>query len=326
MGAHSLLTLAVLAQPGALQRADTAPPHAAVERPFVVRSETLALAGTLTLPRDAAGPVPVALIIAGSGPVDRDGNSRMGLRTNAYAQLAWRLAERGIASLRYDKRGLGGSRGAFDMAQTTIDDFAGDARAAAETLALDRRFSLVAFVGHSEGATLAVRAANGGAPVRGVALLSGLGRPFLMVLREQLARQLDSASLVRYDTAMARYVGTGEVGDVPPPLGVLFAPVNRAFTRSLAAVDPPVEVARLAQPVLIIQGGNDAQVSVDDAARLHRARPTATLVVIPDANHLFKGATSGDLRAQQGLYTDPTVPLMPELVRALAGWIHQLPP
>ncbi len=326
MGAPSALLLAAALQGVPAPRADTVPPPVAVERSVTIKRGAVELAGTLTLPRDVRRPVPLAVIIAGSGPTDRNGNSALGLRTNVYAQLAWRLAERGIATLRYDKRGLGASRGAVDIAQTTIDDFAADARAAADTLSRDGRFSLVAFVGHSEGATLAVRAANAGAPVRGVALLAGLGRPFLVVLREQLGRQLDSATLVRYDSAMARYLGTGEVGDVPAALGVLFVPVNRTFMRSLAAVDPPGEVARLEQPVLIVQGGNDVQVAVEDAELLHGARPAATFLVIPEANHVFKRAVSRDLAAQRALYLDPAVPVAPELVDALAAWIGGLRP
>src|SRR6058998_1187864 len=88
-----------------LQNADTTAPAVAVESPYTIRSGTLELGGTLTLPRGATGRIPVAVIIAGSGPTDRNGNSLMGIRPNSYAQLAWRLVERGIATLRYDKRG-----------------------------------------------------------------------------------------------------------------------------------------------------------------------------------------------------------------------------
>src|SRR5438876_11053186 len=100
-----------------LQNGDTTPPAAAVESPYTIRSGALELGGTLTVPRGARGPMPVAVIIAGSGPTDRNGNSLMGIRPNAYAQLAWRLAERGIASLRYDKRGMQGTKGTFDRSE-----------------------------------------------------------------------------------------------------------------------------------------------------------------------------------------------------------------
>ena len=189
-----------------LQNADTTAPAVAVESPYTIHSGALELGGTLTLPRAATGRIPVAVIIAGSGPTDRNGNSLMGIRPNSYAQLAWRLAERGIATLRYDKRGMPGTKGTFDMTKMTLDDFAADARVAAESLAHDARFSRVVLLGHSEGSSLALMAARQGPPVVGVISVSGLGRPFGVVLREQLTRQFDSATLVRYDTAMAQYL------------------------------------------------------------------------------------------------------------------------
>jgi hypothetical protein len=133
-----ILGIALVAQP--VQVADTVAPAVAVESAYTIHSATLELGGTLTLPRGTAGRVPVVVIIAGSGPTDRNGNSLMGIRPNSYAQLAWRLAERGIASLRYDKRGMPGTKGTFDMTKMTLDDFAADARAAAESLAHDARF------------------------------------------------------------------------------------------------------------------------------------------------------------------------------------------
>ena len=102
-----VLSLALIAL--AVQTADTVPPAVAVESPYTIKSGAFELPGTLVVPRDARGRVPLAVIIAGSGPTDRNGNSMMGIRPNSYAQLAWRLAERGIASLRYDKRGVASS-------------------------------------------------------------------------------------------------------------------------------------------------------------------------------------------------------------------------
>ena len=207
---------ALLAQAPAAARADTTPPAVAIETPYTIRSGSLGLAATLTVPRSATGRVPVAIIIAGSGPTDRNGNSVLGIRPNSYAQLAWRLAERGIATLRYDKRGMPGTQGTFDITKMTLDDFAGDARAAAESLARDARFSRVVLIGHREGASLALIAARQGAPVAGVVHVAGLGRPLTAVMREQLGRQFDSVTLARYDTAMKHYLQGEQPADVPP--------------------------------------------------------------------------------------------------------------
>src|SRR5436190_8296849 len=157
-----------------LQNADTIPPAVAVESPYTIHSGALELGGTLTLPRGATRRIPAAVISAGSGPTDRNGNSLMGIRPNSYAQLAWGLAERGIASLRYDKRGMPGTKGTFDLTKMTLDDFAADARAAAESLGHDARFTRVVLLGHSEGSSLAFIAARAGAPVTAVISVSGL--------------------------------------------------------------------------------------------------------------------------------------------------------
>ena len=320
-----MVALSVLLVALTLQQADTTAPAAAVEVPYTIYSAGLELGGTLTVPRSVAGKVPVVVIIAGSGPTDRNGNSQMGIRPNSYAQLAWRLAERGIASLRYDKRVLAATRGTVDISKLTLEDFAADARAAAESLAKGGRFSRVLLLGHSEGSALAMLAARGGAPVAGVISVSGLGRPLGTVLREQLARQFDSTTLARYDTAMAQYLRGETPKDVPPPLTVLFVPINLSFMRSLMAFDPPAAVRAVRQPVLIVQGGRDLQVRVADAERLHTARPDATLLVVPLANHVLKEVSDTTLAGQTGTYQDPAMPIMPDVVRGIADWILKAP-
>jgi pimeloyl-ACP methyl ester carboxylesterase len=87
--------------------------------------------------------------------------------------------------------------------------------------------------------------------------------------------------------------------------------------------DPPAEIARVNVPVLIVQGGHDLQIGEADARALQRAQPSATLVVIPAANHVFRAATD-DRMAQVRLYTDPTIPIVPELTPAIADWIKRL--
>jgi len=318
-----VLSLVLVAM--SVQSADTIAPAAAIESPYTIKTAALELGGTLTLPRNPTGRVPVVVIIAGSGPTDRNGNSLMGgIRPNSYAQLAWQLAGKGIASLRYDKRGMPGTKGTFDMTKMTLDDFAADARAAAESLARDSRFSKVMLLGHSEGSALALIAARQGAPVAGVISVSGLGRPLGVVMREQLARQFDDAILVRYDTAMAQYLRGEQPKDVPPQLGPLFVPINLSFMKSLTSFDPPVAIRAVHQPVLIVQGGRDVQVTVADAERLHTAKPDAQLVVVPLANHVLKQTTDTTLVGQMPTYQNPAVPIMPDVANGIADWILKL--
>jgi pimeloyl-ACP methyl ester carboxylesterase len=331
--AISILSIASLVTPAAAQiatapgRIDTVAPRSVIELPFAFQSGALTLPGTLTMPANYSSPLPVALIVAGSGPTDRNGNSTGPLRaqnnSNLYAILAWQLADAGIASVRYDKRALGENLQKIDLAQTSIDDFIADVIAGARKLAADRRFSKVLLIGHSEGAELVLQAANRGAPAAGIVMLSGAGRPIMSVLHEQLSKQLPPEELVKWDSASARYLRGEDAGDVHPGLKPLLLPVNRRFMQTWAKYDPPAEIARAHIPVLILQGGHDLQIGEADARALQAAQPEAKLVIIPAANHVFRAATD-DRAAQARLYIDPTIPIVPELTPAIADWIKRL--
>jgi uncharacterized protein len=316
------------AQSPASARVDTIAPRSVLELPFEFQSGTFSLPGTLTLPANYSSQIPVALIVAGSGPTDRNGNSAGPLRaannSNLYAILAWQLADAGIASVRYDKRVIGDNLHKVDIATTSIDDFVADAIAGARKLVADRRFSRVILIGHSEGAGLALQAANRGAPVAGIVMLSGAGRPIGLVLREQIARQLSPEDVVKWDSAFARYLRGEATGDVNPGLTSLLVPINRKFMQTWVKYDPAAEIARVKVPVLIVQGALDIQVSEADARALKAAQPAAKLVIIPAANHVYRAAASTDRMAQLKLYTDPTIPIVPELTPAIADWIKSL--
>jgi len=332
--ALSVLSITSLPSPAAAQStvapavADTVPPRSVIELPFAFQSGTLSLPGTLAMPANYGTPIPVALIVAGSGSTDRNGNFPGPLRaqynSNLYAMLAWHLADAGIASVRYDKRSLGDNLQKIDAAQTSIDDFVADVIAGARRLLADRRFSKVILIGHSEGAELVLQAVNRGAPASGIVMMSGTGRPIMTVLREQLSKQLPPEELVKWDSASARYLRGEEAGDVLPGLRPLLLPVNRKFMQTWVKYDPAAEIARVKVPVLIVQGARDIQVSEADARALKAAQPAAKLVVIPGANHVYKAAASDDRMAQVRLYADPTIPIVPELTPAIADWIKGL--
>ena len=307
---------------------DTIPPKTVVETPFTFQSGTLSLPGTLTLPASHTGEVPVALIVAGSGPTDRNGNSAGPLKaqnnSNLYAILAWQLANAGIASVRYDKRVLGENLGKLDPASITIDDFTGDVMAGARALAADRRFSKLILIGHSEGAELVLQAVNRGAPAKAIVMMSGAGRPIMAVIREQLSRQLPPEELVKWDSASARYLRGEDPGEVLPGLRPLLLPTNLKFMQSWVKYDPTAEIAKVKMPVLIVQGGHDIQVGDTDAHDLKAAHPAAELLLIPAANHVYRAAESDDRMAQLKLYTDPTIPVVPELASGIVQWINRL--
>ena len=322
------VSLVAAQAPATLPPIDTIPPKTVIETPFTIQSGTFTLPGTLTMPAKYGRQIPVALIVAGSGPTDRNGNSAGPLRaqnnSNLYAILAWQLANAGIASVRYDKRVLGENLPKVDVAKISIDDFVADAIAGARKLVGDRRFSRVILIGHSEGAELVLQAVNRGAPASGIVMRSGAGRPIGPILREQLSRLLPPEEVVKWDSAFARYLRGEEPSEVHPTLKSLLQPANRNFMQSWVKYDPPAEIARAKVPVLIVQGGRDIQVTEADARALKTALPTAKLVVIPVANHVFRAAPSTDRITQLRLYTDPTIPIVPELAPAIADWINAL--
>ncbi len=299
------------------------PPAGVTEAPYAWSNGPQRLDATLAMPA-AAGKVPVVLIIAGSGPTDRNGNSSLGLTSDVYRKLAWGLAQRGIASVRYDKRGIGASTLAGTWEDVTFDDFARDVVTGASALAADARFSKVVLVGHSEGASLATRAADLGAPVAGVVMLAGMGRPLTAVLREQVTPQLDSAQRVAFEATMAAYLAAGPMPQVPEDLRALFNQSARRFLQTENALDPAAMARAVKEPLLVIQGATDIQVSVRDAEALGAAHRGAEVHILPDANHLFVHIATRDRAAQAVAYNDPSLPLVPELVPLVGAFVERV--
>lgn len=280
------------------------------------------LRGTLLTPVSIGKP-PVALIIAGSGPTDRDGNSPLlPGKNNALKLLAEGLAGRGIASLRYDKRGIAGSTlGVTGEQDLTFATFADDAVAWGEQLTSDDRFSDLVIVGHSEGGLIGVLAAQRLEPAKLVSI-AGLGRPAGTVLREQLGRQITGDILATADSIIGVLERGGRVDTVPQILMVLFRPSVQPYLSSFLRITPAVEVARVNAPVLVIHGSTDAQIARSDAETLASAAPEATLRIFEGMNHVLKPAPAG-LTQQAAAYTDSTIALAPGLVDTIAAFIRR---
>jgi pimeloyl-ACP methyl ester carboxylesterase len=279
------------------------------------------LSGTLRKPSGVDRP-PVLLLIAGSGPTDRNGD-QAGRGPGELRQIAEALAERGIASLRYDKRGVGRSFvGANAREQDfVIGNFVDDAGSWIAWLKQRPDLGPAIVAGHSEGGLIAILLAKR-VPVAGIVLLATPGRRVGEATREQLrAAGLPPAILDEALTTLAALERGETVPNVSPPLMPLLRPSVQPFMRSLLAIDPAGELARLRVPVLVAQGGHDLQISEADADALLRARPDAKSFRSPDMNHVLKAAPA-ERAAQQQSYSDPKIPLAPGLIDAMAGFVR----
>lgn len=318
----ALLALSLIAAcaPPASLVADS--PHMAGSFPDSVVSGSVTLHGTLLVPANRGAPV--ALIIAGSGPTDRDGNTPLlPGKNNSLRYLAEALAQRGIASLRYDKRGIGGSRAAMTgltESDLRFDHFVDDATAWGRKLAADRRFSSVVVIGHSEGSLLGMLAAPA-IPASKVVSIAGAGAPAGDLIIRQLTGQLPPP-LLEQATAAVRRIERGELLDtVPPGLNALFRPSVQPYLISWFKHDPAVVAGRLGVPLLVVQGMHDVQVIEDDARAIAAGNPRATLRLIPGMNHVLKQSPAGRLE-QMPAYSDSTLGIDPALVDAIASFVR----
>jgi uncharacterized protein len=297
--------------------ADRPAPAGVEAEPFEMSRDGITIRGELWRPAArprTAGKMPVVVFIAGSGPTDRDCNQGTGLRTDAFRKLAEALAARGVASLRYDKRGVGKSSHGGNFERVVIDDFVGDAAAVVERARAEASLGPVVVLGHSEGGLIALLLAET-APPDGLVLVATAGRPFAVVLREQLARQLDAAAMTEVDRIFGALRAGAPVDPIPPALVPLFRKNVQAFLRSELDLDPVPLFRALKVPAAVVQGENDAQVTTADARLLAGARHDARLTLLPKMNHVFRDEASPHL--PQASYIDPSLPLSPGLVDAV---------
>ena len=331
-----LLSLSGAAMPAGAQQGATKPPPAPASKSAPVAAseqqahagedvvlETPAgkLYGTLELPVNARAPYPVVLIISGSGPTDHDGNTPLiPGSNNSLKYLAEGLAAQGIASLRYDKRGVARSVGAATSeAELRFDTYINDAVLWGRQLRGDKRFSALVVAGHSEGALIGMVAAQA-LNADGYISIAGAGRPADQIITEQLKGQFSPELLSKSEAIIESLKEGKTVADVPNELAVLYRPSVQPYVISWFKYDPTREIAKLGVPVLITQGAHDLQVSVEDAKLLAAAKPTARLLIVEEMNHVLKNVPA-DPKQQAGSYSDPSLPVAPKLIAEMAGFV-----
>lgn len=305
-----ILLLASLAAAQPVERAVTAPGPGA------------ALAGTML---DAGKGSPIILIIPGSGPTDRDGNNPLGVKAGTYRLLAEALATKGISTVRTDKRGMFGSRRAVaDANRVSIAEYAADGRAWVSSIRRSSGAKCVWLLGHSEGGMVALTAAQQPEAICGVITVAAVGRRIGTVLRQQLAANPANAPHLAAAYAAIDSLEAGkrvDVASLPQPLRKLFAEDVQALLIGLFAENPAALAAKLKVPLLIVQGDKDIQVTIEDAKSLATAQPKATLALLPGVNHVLKIPDGDDRAANLRAYADPSLPIAPAAIEAIADFV-----
>jgi len=271
----------------------------------------------LAMPSGVEKP-PVALLIAGSGSTDHDGNGPQ-LKPATLKKLSDGLVARNIATLRYDKRGAGGWKKEFGRPEDfRFKDFVDDAAALVDYLRGSEKFSRLALVGHSEGGLVAILAAKR-VPVDRLVLLATAARKQGDLLKAQLEKQLPPEKFRPIAKAIDAIMA-GEIVD-PPPAGLAIAPSMQPGMASAFTEDPIDPLKKIDPPTLIIAGGRDRQLARLDFLALTSADFAAKSLWLPDMNHVLVDVTddADDLAS----YNQPERPLDPTLIDAIATFINE---
>jgi fermentation-respiration switch protein FrsA (DUF1100 family) len=307
--------------------------HNPTDAPVTIPANGFNLAGTITVPPTVAGRLryPAVVLVGGTGPADRD---EIVAGIPIFAELARQLADSGHVVLRYDKRGIGQSGGRTENA--TLADYADDAIAAVRWLQrrkdVDDRRLVVA--GHSEGAAVALIAASNQKAIHGIVSIAGPGTTGAELVLEQQRQVLEQLSIsaeqkqakIDLQKKIQEAVISGKgLEDLQEDVR---RQADTPWFRSLLTYDPAKVLARVRQPLLIIQGELDTQVppsQADRLADLARARKKASpveVVHIPGVNHLLVPATTGEVSEYVDL-KEHTV--SPRVSQVIADWIKKLP-
>jgi pimeloyl-ACP methyl ester carboxylesterase len=261
----------------------------------------------------------VVLIIAGSGPTDRNGNNPM-MTNNSLKMLAESLVIHEIASVRYDKRGVGASlmAGASEI-DLRFEDYVADASRWIQNL--NKKFDQVVVIGHSEGSLIGMLAVQK-AETSGFISIAGPGESADLVLKRQLNAQpqfIKDQLFPMIDSLKNGYT----VNKVDPSYYSLFRPSVQPYLISWFKYDPQAEIKKIDLPVLIIQGSTDIQVREEDAELLKKAAPEARVEIIEGMNHIFKPSTN-NRQENIATYSNPDLAINEGLVNIIVEFVSNL--
>jgi len=274
--------------------------------------------GTLMVPSTTEKP-PLAILIGGSGPTDRNGNQQM-MVNNSLRFLAEGLYNNNIASFRYDKRIVKQMKlNSINEKNIRFDDFIEDAVAILNYFKKDDRFSEIYIIGHSQGSLVGMIAAQNGAD--GFISIAGAGQEIDDVIIDQLSKQapgLMENARDSFDDLRANGIAL----NYSPGLASIFRKEIQPFVFTWMQYNPKVEIAKLNMPVLIINGDKDTQVNISEAEILRSAKPDAAYEIIPNMNHVFKEIEGNDLENSKS-YNIYNLPVVPKLITIISDFIKK---
>jgi len=272
--------------------------------------------GTILLPDGVENPK-LAIIIAGSGPTDRNGNQQM-ISTNSLKYLAEGLSENGIATFRYDKRIIKQMKDrTLTEESIRFDDFIEDAIAVVDYFIRSKAFSNIYIIGHSQGSLVGMIAARG--RVDGFISIAGAGQGIDDVIIDQLDNQAPGLK----DNARQAFEdmrANGLAVNYSPGLASIFRKSIQPFMLTWMRFDPKIEIAKLDIPVLIINGEKDLQVQVSEAEKLKTAKPDAQYEIIAGMNHILKKIDGDDIENSKS-YNEPKRPVIREVIDLIHAFI-----
>jgi alpha-beta hydrolase superfamily lysophospholipase len=245
--------------------------------------------------------------------------------------LSDELVAEGVAVLRYDKRGIGQSPiPAEDVPRLVLEDYVDDVEQIV-TQMRQRGFRRVIIAGHSEGGLIALLvAAQGEGVVDGVVELCAPGYAIDDILMRQLSASLVPAhvGLMAKATNIIRSLKRGESvaeEEIPQELISLFHPVVQPFLINNMQYDPAEVIKQTTSPMLVITGGRDIQVTVDNGDRLCKANPSAQHITFENMTHVLKDSSTSDRMEQMlSIYTNSTLPLTEGLVTTIVSFINNI--
>lgn len=281
-----------------------------------IKSNNVTLYGTLQEPSNSTNTV--ALIISGSGETNRDGNTtKLGYVNNSLKMLAEELAENNIATLRYDKRGVGKSIDeSITPENTRFDHLIQDAEYWLQYLR--SKYKKVIVIGHSQGALVGMTAIQNEEVDKFISI-AGIAEDLHTTISKQLENQ--PSFVLKDATPILNSLQKGvRVDSVPQYLHSLFHPKGQDYLISFMKFDPIIEIQKATIPILIIQGSTDIQISVETATHLATKNKNTQLAIIDGMNHVLKHSEANPTK-NLATYAVPDLPLHKELVPTIIRFI-----